>query len=70
MDVQRNPFARGAYKRLTVCNPLRGTPCLWCGQTPQRLYQYAWQSDDASHAEYVPLKYVFCNFQCYKAYYN
>jgi hypothetical protein len=70
--VNRDPFARGDYKRFILGNrSLTYTPqaCDWCGQTPPRLYSYVWWADDKPEPE-EDSGYWFCNADCFHDYFD
>jgi hypothetical protein len=66
MMVCCDPFARGGLRRFTVANTARRYTCDWCGQTPARLYAYAWEP--YSGREAAEPSRSFCNLGCYHAY--
>ena len=68
LSVQRDPFARGEYRRECFTNTTGHTSCKWCGQKPKRLYSYTWVY--ASFREQAwRSEALFCTFQCYHGYY-
>jgi hypothetical protein len=68
MRVHRDPFARGAYRRLTLGRgqSSRIHTCHWCGQERDRLYAYAWESDARSVHEPACTRW-YCNFDCFRS---
>jgi len=65
--VERDPFARGEYRRFTIPNRDGRESCDWCGQSPRRLYSYVWENDGSREA-IAPDKHRFCNAGCRRAY--
>jgi hypothetical protein len=72
MDVGRDVFARGQYRRFHVHNvePVgfyQAIGCAWCGQHPRLLFSYVWYADDQRTPKYPDDKF-FCNLECFRAY--
>ena len=65
--VERDPFARGEYRRFTIPNGDGLESCDWCGQSPRRLYSYVWE-DDGGRAAVAPDEHRFCNVGCRRSY--
>ena len=63
MQVARNPFARGEYRRQTYTHG----SCRFCGCKPRRLHSYTWEPDGRPN-RYPESNLLFCNFECFKAY--
>jgi hypothetical protein len=70
MDVQQDPFARGAFER-TCEGP---GECAWCGEERKRVYRYVWIRDGLSQQpsifNQIQLRHTFCNFQCFASYHS
>ena len=67
--VSRNPFARGEYVRECHANTDgHRRECLWCGQSPQRLYSYTWADDGKSDT--WRSRELFCNMGCFHSYHG
>lgn len=69
MTVQRDPFARGEYKRFSEGNRYQHRRCRWCGNTPKVVYSYVWWEDGKPEPKGDNGQF-FCNFGCFDSYHK